>query len=258
MTLALRILLSNDDGIHAPGLAVLEHIAATLSDDVWVVAPDFERSGASRALSLADPVRIHALGERRFSLLRGTPTDCVVVALRALMKDHPPDVVLSGVNRGANLADELTYSGTVAVATEAACMGIPSVALSQAFTRGKPVPWETAREHGPRVVRALLELPRAPGVFHNVNFPDVAPGAVRGVRAVRQGAWGRIGVDVHGRTDARGFDYAWLAFSHETGTPGADTDLGAVVDGWISVTPLHTDITCHEALPALREGLANL
>lgn len=256
--MALRILLSNDDGIHAPGLAVLEHIAATLSDDVWVVAPDFERSGASRALSLADPVRIHQLGERRFSLLRGTPTDCVVVAVRAIMKDHPPDLVLSGVNRGANLADELTYSGTVAVATEAACMGIPSVALSQAFTRGKPVLWDTARAHGPRVVRALLELPRAPGVFHNVNFPDVEAGAVRGVRAARQGEWGRIGVDVHGRTDARGFDYAWLAFSHETGSPGADTDLRAVVDGFISVTPLHTDITCHGALAPLHERLAAL
>jgi 5'-nucleotidase len=256
--LSLRILLSNDDGIHAPGLAALERIAATLSDDIWIVAPDAERSGASRSLSLAEPVRVHRLGERRFSLLRGTPTDCVVVALRQLLADRPPDLVLSGVNCGANLGEELTYSGTVAVAMEAAGMGIRAIALSQAFSRPSEVRWQTAEAHAPTVLRALLELPARSGVLHNVNFPDVEAEAVRGVRAVRQGNWARIGIDVHGRTDARGFDYAWLSVSVEAGNAPADTDVGAVAHGFVSVTPVHTDITFVEGLAPLGERLARL
>ena len=253
-----RILIANDDGIHAPGLAVMERIAATLSDDVWVVAPDFERSGASRSLSLADPIRVYRLGEKRFSLLRGTPTDCVIVALREIMKDEPPTLVLSGVNRGANLAEELTYSGTVAVAMEAATMGIRSISMSQLFHKGDAVKWETAQAQAPRVIEALLALPFRRGVFHNVNFPDVPPAEVRGVRAARQGNWARIGVDVHGRTDARGFDYAWLAFFHEMGEPPEDTDVGAVRHGFISVTPLHADITHRDGLAPLAAALAPL
>jgi 5'-nucleotidase len=253
-----RILIANDDGIHAPGLAVMERIAAALSDDVWVVAPDFERSGASRSLSLADPIRVNRLGEKRFSLLRGTPTDCVIVGLREIMKEAPPTLVLSGVNRGANLAEELTYSGTVAVAMEAATMGIRSISMSQLFGKGEAVKWATAEAHAPRVVQALLALPFQRGVFHNVNFPDIEASAVKGVRAARQGNWARIGVDIHGRTDARGFDYAWLAFFHEVGEPPEDTDLGAVRHGFISVTPLHADITHRDGLLPLEKALASL
>lgn len=250
--MTLRILITNDDGINAPGLAVMERIAAQLSDDVWVVAPDFERSGAGRSVSLAEPIRIRQFAERRFSLLRGTPADCTIIALNEIMKDAPPTLVLSGVNRGANLAEELTYSGTVAGAMEATMYGVRSISMSQAFTQGSEVPWHTAEAHAPAVIRKLLALPQSPGVFHNVNFPNVAPDAVKGVRAVRQGNWGTIRLDVDSRIDARHFPYAWLSFYHEAGDPDEDTDLGAVHRGWVSVTPVHADLTHHGSLDTLK------
>lgn len=250
-----RILIANDDGINAPGLAVMERIARTLTDDVWVVAPDFERSGASRSVSLGDPIRVHQLAEKRFSLLRGTPTDCVVMALDQLMRDTPPTLVLSGVNRGSNLAEDMTYSGTVAAAMEAAQSGIRSIAMSQVFELGKEVRWQTAEAHAPRVIESLLALETPRGVFHNVNFPDVEPGEVRGVRPARQGRWGRIKLNVDTRTDARRFPYSWLSFVHDAGTPEEGTDVEVVHGGWISVTPLHTDITWHAGLDALQRHL---
>ena len=253
-----RILITNDDGIMAPGLAVLERIARSLTDDVWVVAPDLERSGASRSVSLAEPIRIRQFDERRFSLLRGTPADCAVIGLREILREHPPTLVLSGVNRGANVADELTYSGTVAGAMEAAGCGVRAIAMSQAFTLGSPVRWQTAERFGPPLVAhlAALDVPR--GVFHNVNFPDVEPDAVAGVRAARQGRWHRIHLDVDNRIDARNFPYAWLSFHHEAGEPPEDTDLGAVHRGWVSVTPVHADITHHDSLEGLTGALAGL
>jgi 5'-nucleotidase len=247
-----RILITNDDGISAPGIAVMERIARTLTDDVWVVAPDFERSGAGRAVSLAEPVRVRQIDDRHFALLRGTPADCAVVGLNDILRESPPTLVLSGVNRGANLAEELTYSGTIAGAMEATMYGVRAIAMSQVFTRGQEVRWQTAETHARRVIEQLLETPALPGVFHNVNFPDLEPHAVKGIRAVRQGNWGRIRVDVHQRMDARNFPYAWLAFTHEIGAPDEDTDLGAVHRGYVSVTPLHADITHHGSLAALR------
>ncbi|MEO8039985.1 MAG: 5'/3'-nucleotidase SurE [Betaproteobacteria bacterium] len=246
-----RILIANDDGINAPGLAVMERIARTVTDDVWVVAPDFERSGASRSVSLADPIRINQIDEKRFALLRGTPTDCIVMAFDQLMTDAWPTLVLSGVNRGSNLAEDMTYSGTVAAAMEAAQYGVRSIAMSQGFPLGGDVRWQTAEVWGPRVVESLLALETPPGVFHNVNFPDVDPDQVRGVRSARQGRWGSIKLNVDVRTDARRFPYSWLSFVHETGAPEPGTDLEAAHSGWVSVTPLHSDITWHSGLAAL-------
>lgn len=248
-----RILITNDDGIHAPGLAAMERIARALTDDVWIVAPDFERSGASRSISLAEPIRIRQFDERRFSLLRGTPADCTVIALNEIMKDDPPTLVLSGVNRGANLAEELTYSGTVAGAMEATMFGVRSIAMSQYFVKDEPIHWETAEGFGPEIVEKLLDMDVAPGVFHNVNFPHRAPDDVKGVRATRQGNWGAIRLAVDSRIDARNFPYAWLSFIHEAGDAPLDTDVGAVHDGWISVTPLHADITHYATLADLHE-----
>ncbi|MBI1397268.1 MAG: 5'/3'-nucleotidase SurE [Betaproteobacteria bacterium] len=248
-----RILITNDDGIQAPGLAVMERIAQALTDDVWVVAPDFERSGASRSVSLAEPIRVRQFGEKRFSLLRGTPADCTVIALNDIMKEEPPTLVLSGVNRGVNLAEELTYSGTVAGAMEATMFGVPSIAMSQAFSQGEAIHWATAEAFGATVIETLLSLEPTPGVFHNVNFPDLPPDEVKGVRAVRQGNWGSIRLAVDNRIDARNFPYAWLSFIHEVGDDPIDTDIGAVHDGWISVTPLHADITHYASLADLHE-----
>jgi 5'-nucleotidase len=250
-----RILITNDDGIHAPGIAAMERIARHFTDDVWIVAPDFERSGASRSVSLADPVRVRELEPKRFSLLRGTPTDCVVMALDAIMRDAPPTLVLSGVNRGANLAEDMTYSGTVAAAMEAAQFGVRAIAMSQVFTPGSPVRWQTAETHAPRVIETLLRMQVPRGVFHNVNFPDVEPDQVKGVRASRQGRWGHVKLNVHDRTDARNFPYAWLAFTHEPGTPEQGTDVEVAYGGWISVTPLHSDITYHDGIGPLERAL---
>lgn len=254
-----RILITNDDGITAPGLAVMERIARQISDDVWIVAPDFEKSGAGRSVSIAEPIRIRQYDERRYSLLRGTPADCAIVGLRTILRDNPPTLVLSGVNRGSNLAEDLTYSGTVAGAMEAAQHGIRAIAMSQYFdVQAGDVNWDSAEHHGRSVVEALLSIEPPRGVFHNVNFPSVAPDQVRGIRVTEQGRWGRIQLDVHDRIDARNFPYAWLSFFHEAGEPEPHTDLGATFDGWISVTPLDSDLTHRDSLEQLRAALARV
>ena len=186
----MRILLSNDDGVNAPGLAVLERIARTLSDDVTVVAPTSEKSGAGRSLTLTRPLRLRQLGEKRYAVA-GTPTDCVMMALTIIMKDNPPDLILSGINRGANLGEDVGYSGTVAAAMEGALAGIRSIALSQVYAKagaGENVSFAVAEAWGEKVVRPLLDAPWAPRTLFNVNFPACAAAdGVLGIRAVRQG-----------------------------------------------------------------------
>src|SRR5215475_12101696 len=172
----MRILLTNDDGIHAPGLAILEKIARILSDDIWVVAPETDQSGVSHSLSLNDPLRVRDIGPRHYAV-KGTPTDCVIMGVRHLMKDAAPDLVLSGVNRGQNVAEDVTYSGTIAGAIEGTILGIASIALSQAYspaTKQKPH-WETAIAFAPDLIRRVLAEGMPRDVFVNVNFPDVPP-----------------------------------------------------------------------------------
>jgi 5'-nucleotidase len=244
----VRVLLTNDDGIHAPGLAVLESIAAGLSDDVWVVAPAEEQSGAGHSLTLSHPIRLRKHGERRFAV-SGTPTDAVMMALAQVMKDNPPDLVLSGINRGANLAEDVTYSGTVSAAMEGALAGVRSIALSQVYAKeglGDHVPFAAAEAWAERVLRPLLEAPFAPGTLVNVNFPALAPDAVKGIRVCRQGIrdYGRLRIVE--RTDPRGYRYYWFGLAPTIETPGHITDLEVVADGYVSVTPLYLDLT-HEA-----------
>lgn len=241
----MRILLTNDDGVNASGLKVLERIARLFSDDIWVVAPAEEQSGAGHSLTLTQPVRLRKLGERRFCVT-GTPTDSVMMAIAHVMKDAPPDLVLSGVNRGANLGEDVTYSGTVSAAMEGALAGIPSIALSQVYARegmGDTVPFAAAEEWGERVLKPLLAEPMAPRTLINVNFPALPPSEVKGVRVVQQGLrdYGRLRLVQ--RTDPRGFDYFWFGLGPMVETPGHSTDLEAVADGFIAVTPLHLDLT---------------
>jgi 5'-nucleotidase len=251
----MRILLTNDDGIEAPGLKVLEAIAATLSDDVTVVAPAEEMSGAGHSLTLTRPLRLRRRGERRFAVT-GTPTDAVMMGLGLVMKDDPPDLILSGVNRGANLAEDVTYSGTVSAAMEGALAGVPSIALSQVYARegmGDRVPFDTAAAWGERVLRPLIERPMARYTLVNVNFPAVAAEEVKGVRVCRQGIrdYGRLRI-VHG-TDPRGYDYYWFGLGILEDTPVPDSDLEAVASGHIAVTPLHLDLTHEPSLTALKD-----
>src|SRR3954469_11841079 len=167
------ILISNDGGIDAPGIQLLEKIARELSNDVWVVAPEMEQSGASHSLTTRRPLRLNEVGERRYAV-DGTPTDCVLLAVKKLLRDRPPDLVLSGINGGSNVGEDLTYSGTVAAAIEATLLGIPAMALSQDFPEGKGVPWETGEAFAPEAIRRLLSLPWPDHTLFNINFPGVA------------------------------------------------------------------------------------
>lgn len=253
----MRILLTNDDGIHAPGLEVLERLARRFSDDVWICAPAEEQSGAGHSLTLTRPVRMRQLDERRYSV-SGTPTDAVMMALRKILP-APPDLILSGVNRGANLGDDVTYSGTVSAAIEGTLAGIRSIALSQVYAKegmGDTVPFAVAEVWGELVLGPLLEAPFAPRTLVNVNFPAIATDKVRGIRVVRQGfhdyARGSV---VEGR-DPRGYPYFWFGLHGIEHTPGHATDLEAIQDGYVSVTPLQLDLTHEQSLAALAARFA--
>lgn len=249
----MRILLTNDDGYHAAGLKVLETIAATLSDDVWIVAPAEEQSGTGRSLTLTRPLRVREFGERRYAV-NGTPTDAVMIALAELLGDKRPDLILSGVNRGGNLGEDVHYSGTASAAMEGALAGIRSVALSQRYGEVEPgddVSFAAAEAWGPRVLQPLLAADWAPRTMVNINFPPLAPDAVQGIRVVPQGLrdYGRVGFER--RTDPRGYDYHWLALNSIRTDFAADTDLAAVTQGYVTVTPLHLDMTHHPSLSTL-------
>ncbi len=257
----MKILLTNDDGIHAPGLEVLEAIAREFSDDIWICAPDEEQSGMGHALTLTRPVRLRQHGERRFSVT-GTPTDSVTMGLRKVI-DGVPDLILSGVNRGANLGDDITYSGTVSAAIEGALAGVRSIALSQVMgpVRGREDGsredyFAAARAWGTKVLAPLLDTPLPDRTLVNVNFPALAPDAIKGIRAVRQGFhdYSR-GTVVEGR-DPRGFQYYWFGLEAIEHTLDHGTDLEAIDEGYIAVTPLQLDLTHHASLGALADRFA--
>jgi 5'-nucleotidase len=250
----MRILLTNDDGIHAPGLEVLERIAARLSDDIWICAPSEEQSGAGHSLTLTRPIRLRQHDARRFSVT-GTPTDAVTMALKRLMPE-PPDLILSGVNRGANLGDDVTYSGTVSAAFEGALAGIRAVALSQVYSvegMGDRVPFEAAEHWGEAVLKPLLDVPFAPRTLINVNFPPLAAKEVKGIRVVRQGFHDYARGSVVEGTDPRGFRYYWFGLHGIEHTAGSQTDLEAIAEGYVAVTPLRLDFTHEESLGGLAE-----
>ncbi|TCR62160.1 5'/3'-nucleotidase SurE [Bosea sp. BK604] len=242
----MRILVTNDDGIHAEGLAVLERIAAQLSDDVWVVAPETDQSGVAHSLSLSNPLRLRKISEKRFAVA-GTPTDCVIMAARSIMIEHRPDLVLSGVNRGQNVAEDVTYSGTIAAAMEGTLLGIPSIAISQAYgpTGRDQIHWDCAEHHAPGVIRRLLDEGIPEGVLFNLNFPHAAPGDVKGVAVTAQGRRDQELMRLEPRQDGRGNPYFWIAFQRSRKEPANGTDLRALSEQKISVTPLELDLT-HE------------
>ncbi|MAF94537.1 MAG: 5'/3'-nucleotidase SurE [Rhodospirillaceae bacterium] len=236
-----RVLVSNDDGIDAPGLKLLEKVLSPLAREVWVAAPETEQSAASHSLTLRRPLRIRRLSERRFAL-DGTPTDCVLMGINEIMKDSAPDLVISGVNRGGNLGEDVTYSGTVAAAMEGTLLGVPSVALSQVYTDGHPVKWATAEKWTGRVLKRLTAEPWPPGVLMNVNFPDATAGRVTGIEITRQGRR-RIGSELVRGTDPRGEPYYWIGAQRGEEKYRRGIDLEAIGRGAISITPLTMDLT---------------
>lgn len=246
----MRILVTNDDGIFAPGLKVLEDIAAQFSDDVWVCAPHEEQSGAGHSLSLNAPVRLHKHGEKRFSVT-GTPTDAATLGMRKVL-DSPPDLVLSGVNRGANLGDDITYSGTVSAAIEGALAGIRSIALSQVIDRNaRHEQFDTARQWAAKAIAPLLDAPLPERTLVNVNFPPIPADKVAGIRAVRQGFHDYSRGSVVEGKDPRGLPYYWFGLHAIEHTLDHGTDLEAIDEGFVSVTPLQLDLTHHSSLEAL-------
>lgn len=248
----MRILLTNDDGVEAEGLRILRRIAGQISDDVWICAPASEQSAASRGVSLHHPVRLKKIDDKVFSV-SGTPTDSVIVAMKDVFANHPPDLVLSGVNRGQNMAEDITFSGTVAGALQGMQMGVPSIALSLAkgFQGENSLPWETAETHGPRIIQTLLEAGWPKNVIMNINFPDCAPDAVKGVQMTQQGHrdFQMSGIDK--RPHPRGGYYYWLTYGAKLSNPPKGVDLRAIYDGYISITPLHVDLTHYESLDRL-------
>ncbi len=252
----MRILLTNDDGIHAEGLAVLEQIAGELSDDVWVVAPETDQSGLAHSLTLSEPLRLREVSDKRFAL-RGTPTDCVIMGVREILPGKP-DLVLSGVNAGANMADDITYSGTIAGAIEGTLQGIRSLSLSQAYQHhedgGRVIPFEVARSYAPDLIRKLSNVDLPDGTFLNLNFPRCSPGDVQGIQVTSQGKLD-FGLSVDARRDGRGFPYYWLRFGERLGHFREGTDVHTLKSNKISVTPLKLDQTDYSVQDRVAKSL---
>ena len=245
-----RILISNDDGVHAHGIKALTRIAKAISDDVWVVAPEVEQSGASHSLTVRTPVRIRKLGDRRYAV-GGTPTDCVLLGALQILKDHPPDLVLSGVNMGGNLAEDVTHSGTVAAATMGASLGFPAIAFSQHFAMGTPIDFSAALQYGPELIRKLMAAPWRRDTVVNINFPDRPASAITGITATRQGRR-RIKEHITEAVDPFGRPYYWIGAPRKEQELRKDSDISAVMRGEISVTPLDLDLTHTGMLRDLR------
>lgn len=254
----MRILITNDDGINAPGLDVLQQIASELSDDVWVVAPETDQSGASHSLTLHEPLRCRTVAERTYAV-KGTPTDCVIMGVRFLVADKPPDLVLSGVNAGQNMADDVTYSGTIAGAFEGNLLGVPSIALSLAygFDKKHTIKWETPMALGADLIRKLLEIGWPDDVVLNVNFPDRAPDDVVGTVVTEQGRRNQDLLRIEDRMDTRGNPYYWLGFERRRSSPAEGSDLWAIYTGRISVTPLYLNLTHGDTCAALSTALTD-
>ena len=258
----MRILITNDDGINAPGLAVLAEIAEEIAGpggEVWTVAPAFEQSGVAHCISYSRPTMVAKLGHRRYAA-EGSPADCVMAAISDVMVDARPELVLSGVNRGNNAGENVMYSGTIGGAMEAALQDVPAVALSQYLgpeTAELDDPFDAARQHGARVVRAILDhgdwsseadFP----LFYNVNFPPLPGSAVRGVRVTPQGRRGGSRFAMQPFDAPNGRRYLWISGGPQNthATPGSD--VAANLDGYIAVTPMRPDLTCRDSLPALK------
>ncbi len=260
----MRILVTNDDGINAPGLAVAERIAADIAGptgEVWTVAPAFEQSGVGHAISYTHPFILAQMGPRRFAA-EGTPADCVMAGICEVMKDTPPDLVISGVNRGNNAGENTLYSGTLGAAMEGALQGFPAIALSQFYgpkNRDLDDQFEASTVHGTACVRALLDKadwePGGYRLFYNVNFPPLPASGVKGIRATTQGYREGTSFRVKPHQSPTGRTFLWVQGGDQHRETGPGTDVAANLDGYISVTPLRADLTDYRTVAALDQAL---
>lgn len=245
-----RVLVSNDDGIHAPGLKVLETVAREMAREVWVVAPETEQSAAGHSLTRMRPLRIREIAERRFAV-DGSPTDSVLLGIRQIMKETPPDIVLSGVNRGGNLCDDITYSGTIAAAMEGTLLGVPGVALSLVTDGADNSRWTTVEQWAPGVLRRLTEIGWPENVVINVNFPNIPGDAVKGIEVTSQGN-GKAGQGLTAAIDPHGGEIYWLGTDNHEDRYRVGNDVEAIKRDFISITPLSLDLTHQPTLNALK------
>ncbi|MBP6986395.1 MAG: 5'/3'-nucleotidase SurE [Alphaproteobacteria bacterium] len=250
----LRILITNDDGYNSTGIKILEQIARTITDDVWVVAPAEEQSGKGHALTYRDPLRLKEVSERHYTV-NGTPTDCVIIALRKLLKDHQPDFVLSGVNNGENVAESITHSGTIGAAMEATLHGVKAIALSQVSMECYPTDWSVTRAYGEIVLKKVFLQEWQSNTLLNINFPHAKEGIVQGMRVVRHGRRSEMGGMVE-CLDPRGFPYYWVGVLHNEVNPPENTDLWGAINNFITITPIQMDLTCYRAMENLESGLS--
>lgn len=262
---AMRILITNDDGINAPGLEVLAAIAADIAGpggEVWTVAPAFEQSGVGHCISYTHPMMIAELGPRRYAA-EGSPADCVLAGIYDVLGGERPDLVLSGVNRGNNAGENVLYSGTIGGAMEAALQGVPAIALSQFIgprTEELANPFEAALIHGPGLVRQLLDRgfwgADPYRLFYNINFPPLAAAAVKGTRVAAQGVRPDTRFSVRPHLSPTGRKFLWIIGGPQHVGGGPDTDVTANIEGYISVTPMRADLTAHDLIAPLAERLS--
>ncbi|MDX1975657.1 MAG: 5'/3'-nucleotidase SurE [Rickettsiales bacterium] len=248
----MRILVTNDDGINADGLEALERIAKKLSKDVWVVAPEQEQSGAGHSLTLHVPVRVRKIAAKRFAV-SGTPTDCVLLALKQIM-GKAPDLVLSGINRGSNVGDDVTYSGTIAAAMEATLLGVPAIALSQLYEDREEVPYTTAEHFSPALIKQLVAANWAEQTLININFPKCPRTKVKGIRVCPQGKR-LVNVALSERVDPKGRPYFWLGGARDDRSDRAGVDVELLGKGYVTVTPLRMDLTDYESMEVIRQAV---
>ncbi|MEE3000041.1 MAG: 5'/3'-nucleotidase SurE [Pseudomonadota bacterium] len=239
-----RILVSNDDGIDSVGIKKLEAIAKKLTKDVWVVAPKTEQSAASHSLTLRSPLRINKVGKNRFCV-NGTPADCVLLSINKILKDAPPNLVLSGINYGSNICEDMTYSGTIAAAMEATLSGIPAIAFSQEVVGSKfnkNIDWSTAEDNSAKIIKKLVSITWPKDVLINVNFPPVPKTRVGGIEITREGRR-KIGDEIVESYDPRGEPYFWIGAQKNSVGHSFGTDLAAINNNRISITPLSINLT---------------
>ena len=246
----MRILLSNDDGIAADGLAVLEKIARAISDDVWVVAPETEQSGAGHSLTLHTPVRVRKISPKRYAVA-GTPTDCVLLAVKEIIPAKQKfDLLLSGVNRGSNVGDDVTYSGTIAAAMEGSILGVPSVALSLLYDDAEKIHWNTAEKCAPAIIKKLLAKKWPRDTLINLNFPNKPVSKVRGTKVCAQGKR-MVNVQLSERVDPKGRPYFWLGGERDNTPEKPNVDVDFLQQGYITITPIGMDMTDYKTLAGL-------
>ncbi len=248
-----RVLLVNDDGLEAPGLKLLEKLVTPLAREVWVVAPEREESGTGHAFSLHRPLRLRQASERRFAV-DGMPADAAIIGLGEVMRDNPPDIVLSGVNRGANIGDDVIYSGTIGAAAEAAMSGFPAISMSLDRAPENEAKWETVERHMADTLHWILAATWPLGMVLNVNFPDVGPDAVKGRKVATVGRR-KPGGEIAKGLDPAGKPYLWISSKRIYGDVSAGSDIQATRDGYISMSPLTLDMTDYGHIAAAREKL---